>query len=323
MMRAMPRPRLAASFLLLAALSGCAARPAPTTAPTSETKAVVAAPALAPDRLAFWRAVHEDGNRLPAGQRAEDLVPELEHMLAAIDPTVRDDLAYNVLEAWIVRTRLLDPAPLRGLAERLASRLSAPTIADESDAIFGRSFSALILALIARRELDTPFLDDAALAALLTALTNYAAHETDLRGHVEGRGWAHAPAHTADALAVLAQHPRLTAAQAGAILEAVLGFTVRRHGHNLHHGEDSRLAQPVLVLIRRGIVDGPPLAAFLAALAAPLHEPWSAAFDAKLYAAQRNGRNLLYTLMVALTLAPADDPHTAAALQQVRATLGA
>ena len=329
---AMLRPRPAASLLLTAMLAGCAARATATAGPpTSDASIAPAAPALSTQRLEFWRAVHADGDRVPAGQHAEDLVPELETMLAAIDPAIRDDLAYNVLEAWIYKAKLLEPEALRGLTQRLANRLTLPTDlskagtnktnAHETDAIFGRSFSALVLAVVARRELATPFLDDAGLAALIAALTGYAAHKTDLRGHVESRGWAHAPAHTADALAVLARHPRLTVAQAGDILDAVRGFTVRRHGYNLHHGEDSRLAQPVLALVRRGLVDGPPLQAFLAALLAPLTEPWSAVFDPTLYAAQRNGRNLLYTLMVGLTLMPADDAHAAAALLQLRAIL--
>lgn len=326
-MTAMPRSPavLAASLLLTAVPTGCAAARAATgptpAAPASDTPAARPAPTLSAQRLAFWQAVHKDGDRPPAGQRIEDLLPELETMLAAIDPSVRDDLATNILDAWIVRARLLDPGALRGLGERLEARLTRPATAGESDAVFGRSFSALILASIARRELDTPFLGDAGLAALLAALTHYAAHETDLRGYIKDRGWAHAPAHTADALTVVARHPRLGAAQAGDILDAVLDFTVRRHGYNLHHGEDSRLAQPVLALVRRGIIDGAPLQTFLVALAAPLREPWPATFDPALYAAQRNARNLLYTLMVALVLMPADDAHAAAALQQVRATI--
>lgn len=322
-MPAMPRSSCLLLAPLLLLLLGCAARPAATPTATPPAAPVAEPSPLSAERLALWRAVHADGDRVPAGQRAEDLLPELETMLGATDPAIRDDLAYSVLEAWIVRARVLGPEAVRGLGERLAARLTAPVTAGESDAVFGRSFSALILALVARRELDTPFLDDAGLAALLAALTHYATHETDLRGYVEGRGWAHAPAHTADALAVVARHPRLGATQAGAILNAVLGFTVRRHGHNLHHGEDSRLAQPVLALVRRGLVDGAPLQAFLDALAAPLREPWPATFDPQLYAAQRNARNLLYTLMVALSLMPADDPHAASALQRVRATISA
>ena len=317
----MPRPCSVLLAPLLLMLSGCAARPT-TAEPATPAAASVAAPStLTADRLGFWRAVHADGDRVPAGQRPEDLLPELETMLGAIDPAIRDDLAYNVLEAWIVRVRLLDREAVRGLGERLVTRITGPVPAGESDAVFGRSFSALILALVARRELDTPFLDDAGLAALVAALTHYATHETDLRGYVEDRGWAHAPAHTADALTVVARHPRLAAAQSGDILDAVLGFTVRRHGYNLHHGEDSRLAQPVLALVSRGLVDGAPLQEFLVALSAPLREPWPATFDPSLYAAQRNARNLLYTLMVALSLMPADDVHVASALQQVRATI--
>ena len=317
----MPRPCSVLLAPLLLMLSGCAARPT-TAEPATPAAASVAAPStLTADRLGFWRAVHADGDRVPAGQRPADLLPELETMLGAIDPAIRDDLAYSVLEAWIVRVRLLDLEAVRGLGERLVTRITGPVPAGESDAVFGRSFSALILALVARRELDTPFLDDAGLAALVAALTHYATHETDLRGYVEDRGWAHAPAHTADALTVVARHPRLGAPQGGDILDAVLGFTVRRHGYNLHHGEDSRLAQPVLALVRRGVVDGAPLEAFLVALSAPLREPWPPTFDPALYAAQRNARNLLYTLMVALSLMPADDVHVASALQQVRATI--
>lgn len=323
-----PMPRLSAmlvaSLLLTAMLAGCAARPATTAtaaAPIDDANVSTPVSPLAAERLDVWRSIHADGDRVPEGQRAEALLPELERLLGASDPTVRDDLATSVLEVWIVRTKLLGPDTLRGLAGRLEARLTLTANAGESDAVFGRSFSALVLALVARRELDTPFLDDTGLAALLAALTHYAAHETDLRGYVEGRGWAHAPAHTADALAVVAQHPRLGAEQATDILDAVLGFTVRRHGFNLHHGEDSRLAQPVLALVRRGIIDGAPFQAFLVALSAPLREPWPKVFDPALYAAQRNARNLLYTLMVALSLMPTDDPHAASALQQVRATI--
>ena len=111
----MPRPCsvLLASLLLM--LSGCAARPTTAEAATPAAASVAAPSTLTADRLGFWRAVHADGDRVPAGQRPEDLLPELETMLGAIDPAIRDDLAYNVLEAWIVRVRLLDREAVRGV----------------------------------------------------------------------------------------------------------------------------------------------------------------------------------------------------------------
>lgn len=302
--------------LALAIVLGCGCA-----APAASLAATPAAPGTGvpppDDALRRWQAIHGDGDRPPAGTTAAALLPELEAYLGSPDPVRRDGIAYDVLAAWIVKDRRLGPDELGPLARRLTANLAGPL--DAPDGVYLRSFSALALSLIAKRDLDEPFLDPAGRRALLAAARDYAHRESDLRGHTGERGWAHAAAHTADLLRQLAKHPALTDDDRAIILDAVAGFIVRRHGHILAYGEDGRLAQPVLEAARRGL-GADRVDAWLAALSAPLGER-GASFDPGLYAAQRNARNLLFTLFVQLSLDGAPSDGTRKLLAQITALL--
>jgi hypothetical protein len=70
----------------------------------------------------------------------------------------------------------------------------------------------------------------------------------------------------------------------------------------------------VLQLLRLSHIDGPVFSAWLAKLAAPLSAPQTATFDRALFAAQRNARNLILTLFVALSVEASPNPAQTAAL---------
>ena len=305
-------------LLLLAALliAACAtpARPVPTTQPV---------PVVAPvdERLAYWRDIRAHDDAPPAGADVAALARELVGLLDSTDPEVRDGLATDVLERWIRRDARLDPAQLRELTPLLYRRLFAGLGAREADSVFGRSFSALVLSMVAARDVATPFLSDAELTEMVAAAGRYAEAEQDLRGYVPGRGWAHAGAHTADWLKWIARHPQLGPDRARTVLDAVLALTVRRHGTILAYGEDGRLAQPVLELLRLGHLDAAGFAAWMPRLAAPLFEDGGKKFDPALFAAQRNSRNLLFTLFVALSMEKAPSPAQSAALAALHALI--
>jgi hypothetical protein len=264
--------------------------------------------------MAFWRDVRAHDDVPPEGADVAALAHELVGYLASPDPDVRDGLATDVLERWIRKDARLDAATLRALTVELYGGLHRGIGARGDDGVFGRSFSALVLSMVAARDLATPYLTDAELGDMVTNAAWYAAHENDLRGHVDGRGWAHAAAHTADWLKFLARHPQLGGERAQAVLTAVLSLTVRRHGEILHYGEDGRLAQPVLELLRAEHVDGAAFSTWLELLAAPLFEAPGKDFDAALFAAQRNSRNLIFTLFVALSMETSPNPTQTAAL---------
>jgi hypothetical protein len=265
-----------------------------------------------------WKAIAATADKAPPkGTSAASLVPELVAYLASPDPTRRDSIGYEVLAAWLAKGVLAD-ADVHQLSATLLANLQGPL--DAPNSVFGRSFSALVLGEIVRRDRKTPVLSDDERRGMLTAALAYAQRETDLRGHTGAMGWAHAAAHTADLLARLAQLASFTDADRAIVLDAVAAFVVRRHGQIFAYGEDGRLAVAVISAAKAGLAPAA-IDAWLAALKAPLTEQLTPTFDPGLFAAQRNVRNLLFTLFVHGSTATDPTPGEKLLFEKVRALL--
>src|ERR1700745_1928915 len=159
----------------------------------------------------FWKAIREHNFAVPEHQSVGALVLEIADLAAETDPTLRDEYGYEILAAWIYRDNLLSGEQLEALRRKLLSAMISHVGESENDTIFGRSFSALYMSILAAEDLRKPFLSAAAFKETLdTALRCYAS-EKDLRGYVPEKGWAHATAHVADLLKFLARNSRLTA----------------------------------------------------------------------------------------------------------------
>ncbi len=70
----------------------------------------------------------------------------------------------------------------------------------------------------------------------------------------------------------------------------------------------------MLRLVERGLVSEPLLESWLEGIAAPFRERGGGEFDVSLYAAQRNARNLLFTLHTRLSVMESLSPAQEAAL---------
>ncbi len=250
------------------------------------------------EQLKKWQTIHANKDQVPDGTTAGKLVPELVAYLGSVDPARRDGIAFEVFVSWILKDPKLSPDELKNLITTLEGNLAGPL--DTPDGVYLRSFSALVLSLVVKRDLGQPFLDDAERKKLLEATVAYAGRETDLRGHTGKRGWAHAAAHTSDLLKFLAREPSFTDVDRMRVLDAVVELVARRHGGNFHHGEDGRIAVAVIDALKGGVPDDK-IEPWLKRIAEPLEQPETAQFDPKLYAAQRNARNLLFTLIVQLS----------------------
>lgn len=290
---------------------------APAAAPAPLAPAAPTSP-LTAERRAWWEAIRA-AKAPPAGTAAVTLLPELEALLTATDPTVRDGLGYEILAAWLQQPALLDDAAARGLRDRLVARTAGPIVA--GDAVFARSFAALVLSVVAAREVAHPAWTAAELDAQIAAAVSYAGRETDLRGYTGAAGWAHAAAHTADWVKFLARHPALTRDQATRLLGAITALAARAHGARFSHGEDERLAAAVRALARRELLDDAALDAWLATIVAPLTTGWPDPFDPVVYATQRNARDLLVSCFVALSFD--GSPGAARALARLTAAMKA
>ncbi len=124
----------------------------------------------------------------------------------------------------------------------------------EGDSVFTRTFSVLLVPLILARHRQQPLFSALELADLERTLTVYLERERDLRGFVVGKGWAHAAAHTADALASLAACRELSASALRSLLELTRDTASTTLTHYTH-GEDERLSRAALEALSRGVLE--------------------------------------------------------------------
>lgn len=89
------------------------------------------------------------------------------------------------------------------------------------DSVFTRSFSALVVAAIIEYDITNKVIAQKLVQHTIHTVIHYMLEENDTRGFVEGKGWAHAIAHGADALDALAKHPHLQKGDIGRILQAI------------------------------------------------------------------------------------------------------
>lgn len=263
----LPEPRAVQGWTSFAAIAtGCLlGLPAPAQdAPPADCADTAAA-------LAYWRPVHE--NASASAQPADALALSLVACLGAPDPALRDSIAYELFTYWLRQEKLTD-ATRQHLSEALTARLRD----NRRDAVLSRSFSALVLAELMRSDAHTPFMSATQRQHLLAEAVGALQKETDYRGLDVRLGWVHPVAHTADLLWRFALHPGTTPIQAVLLLEGI-GSQIAPPGVFYTFNEGDRLARVAATLIRRELVDGAAVAAWLSRFESPQRMPsWSDAF---------------------------------------------
>lgn len=172
---------------------------------------------------------------------------------ASIDPVLRDECGYDILSAW-TQKGLLEPRDLEALRAKLLPLMTRDLGKAEDDSIFGRSFAALYLSIIAASDLETKSFSERALAEMVDVAERCLREENNLRGYVPRKGWAHATAHVADLLKFVARNPQLDTNQRASIVLAV-AQRLRTEDIVFSWGEDSRLAATLLAVANRADLD--------------------------------------------------------------------
>lgn len=264
--------------------------------------------------VAFWRAIARDRYAPPANTTAASLSNELIDMLASADPEQRDDIAYSTLANWIYQQKLLDATALRPIVDRLLGNLTRGIGERDTDTVFGRSFSALVLSVVIARDNVDPVLDAGAWRAIETAAFAYVVAEQDLRGYDPATGWMHSAAHTADLLKFLARSRYVDAPGQRRYLDAIAA-KLTTAAVVFTHGEDERFARAVLSLVARPDFDAAQFHAWLQRTRPTVPEHPTVA---QLHAAQ-NWKNLLAKLEVLLS----NDSQLSGAAETARTSLRA
>ncbi len=200
----------------------------------------------------YWKQVLADDFQVPKDRPLDDLTAELTRMLGSTDPRIRDGTAYPALATWTDRGVYDDL--LSGLGDGMAAGLTVGLGESGTDSVFRRSFSVLLLAECVSRDNAASLLPPGKILEWGDRVATWYLRERDLRGFVPGKGWAHAMAHGADALAALAESPHLGKAELTVLLDVIGDRITFRAESLLVHGEPDRMALATMNVLRRNVL---------------------------------------------------------------------
>lgn len=267
---------------------------------------------------AFWQAIIKADYAVPPNEQLMPLARELSAMLGSPDPELRDEFGYSILAAWIFQKRSIESAPLKELIAEWTKNLGAEIGSTDTDAVFRRSFSALMLSVAVARDNAAPYLEAAEVKSLLAATLTYLAQEKDVRGYDAKKGWMHSAAHTADLVKFLARSRHLTVGEQREILDAI-GTKMREAPAVYAFGEDGRFARAVLSIVNREDFDRAGFDAWIGR-ATPAR-PTTPRPDAAVVRINQNLTNLLAKLFIVLQQQPQASEGVKAAQERVGASL--
>jgi hypothetical protein len=201
---------------------------------------------------AYWNRVRSAEMAVPTDRSLPDLTTELTTMLGSTDPVERDEIAYPVLATWIGEGVYDDL--LAGLGDGMTAGLVRGLGESGTDTVFRRSFSALVLAECIARDNAESLLPAAKILDWGDRVSGWLVRERDVRGFVPGSGWAHALAHGADALGVLARSPHLGTTELTVLLDVLADRVLEPTATPLCSGEPDRLARATMAVFRRRLV---------------------------------------------------------------------
>jgi hypothetical protein len=250
---------------------------------------------------AYWQQIASAEMKVPTDRPLADLTTELTTMLGSTDPVERDEIAYPILATW-VSGGVYDDL-LAGLGDGMAAGLTQGLGDAGTDSVFRRSFSALVLAECVERDNTQSLLPAAKLLEWGDRITGWLVRERDVRGFVAGKGWAHAVAHGADAIGVLAESPHLGLNELTVLLDVVADRVVTETTTPLVSGEADRLARATMTVLRRRLVPLRILEPWLARITA-VATPGGTPADVDPFASTGGPEAFLRALHLQVALAP-------------------
>ncbi|CAH1056018.1 hypothetical protein PAECIP111894_02171 [Paenibacillus pseudetheri] len=194
--------------------------------------------------------IEENDYELRSGEQLRDYVKLMLEYIGDPQPMLRDDLIYSTFYKWINEKQWFSDVELRELLLILLDEkhLFYHIGSKEDQAVFTRTFSVLVVALILQRHRERAFLDSAEFKNVKEALIRYYEEEQDLRGFMPEEGWAHAAAHGADALDELVRCSDSDAAIREEVL-AVIQRMLYNDQYIFSDEEDERIATIVATMI--------------------------------------------------------------------------
>ena len=255
----------------------------------------------------FWNSIARNDYQIPEGYKLENLTDILFSYLGSSDPELRDDIAYIVYANWLKRG-IYPKETVKSHIDKLLSNLDKGIGETESDTVFQRTFSVLLLAEIIHNDNKKPLLDKNQIKGISEKGLWYLDHEKDPRGYIPVKGWAHALAHTADLMLVLARNRYIDGSDLWRMLATISNKMVHATRYIYIHGEDERLANAVIEILRRDLVSLNQLEIWSRSFKEPDGKDWKGAYVDERSYAFHNTRNLLRSIYLVLIAQQEDFP---------------
>ncbi|MPR49810.1 DUF2785 domain-containing protein [Listeria monocytogenes] len=181
---------------------------------------------------------------------SNEIIDTMLSYLSSVDSELRDNIAYNIFFEWLVGQDNLTTDQKRRIYNYAVNKnnlLFKINIID-SDAVFQRSFLALIIALLLENNKVHNFLTNNEIRKTMNLLIELLEKEKNTHSFIEEKGWAHCIAHTADALDELIYQSTISEIDVKKIMTAIT-FFYKTNPNILTGEEDERLSNILITAL--------------------------------------------------------------------------
>lgn len=255
----------------------------------------------------FWISLSKSDYKIPEGHNLEELTKKLFSYLGSTDPELRDDIAYIVYANWL-KQDLYTKDEIRAHIGELLGNLEKGIGEVESDSVFLRTFSVLLLAEIVHNDNKKSLLEKEQSQTILEKGLWYLDAEKDPRGYIPVKGWAHSLAHTADLMMVLGRNRHLTREDLARILQGIANKIMQPNNYVYIHREDERLANAVAEILQRGLLNLAHVEKWASEFLQPDKFTYDGTFKEDISRVYQNTRNLLRSVYLQI-LSRDELPH--------------
>ncbi|MGH4119152.1 DUF2785 domain-containing protein [Clostridium sp.] len=206
------------------------------------------------DLKRILKQIKKENYSVPINVNINHLIFEMMHNIGNSDPELRDKLIYSIMYYWIKDNEIT----ISKLKELLAMSIDDSHLffrigETDTDSVFTRSFSILLVPLILMKHRQHKFLSEKDILEVYEKVVDYFIKEQDLRGYVKDKGWAHSIAHAADALDDLAICSEIGNEELLHMLE-IIKKKVFISNYVYVNEEDERLVTTIVSILNRSLI---------------------------------------------------------------------
>ncbi|KAB3531306.1 DUF2785 domain-containing protein [Alkaliphilus pronyensis] len=197
--------------------------------------------------------ISENEWSFPKDVDLDGLALEMMKNIGAIDPVLRDDLILTGFYNLVYEKKLSKKCLKQLLAMALSEEHLFYKLGTENDdSVFNRAFSILIVGIIIdyHNSFGEELIDEKEMSDIFNQIIKYVKNEKDLRGYVDVKGWAHAIAHSGDALTELGACNYLNDMELMEILD-LIKLKCSIHNYVYINEEPERLVTAIVKILDR------------------------------------------------------------------------